>query len=155
MKLDLTGQGMLLNVNGRKEYHGDESVVACDIKIEMFVTNTTLRCFDIDGCTLVDLWDKHGRPVFDYLAPQRLNMVIEHHRARISNMTFTPADIKKITIEPKANNIALLTYTVSTKPMTGAIEECLELVDVDDVDIAISPLNEELDLSQPDNVDAA
>lgn len=156
MQLEFKNNGRVENVNVRKELHGDEGVVACDLKIAMDVEKTALACIDLDGQHIADtFWDSDGFPRFPLIEKMPTTIKEENHTIQLGKISLSPVTVKKLIITPKSNNVAALVFTVSTEPAKGMVEKLARLLEADVIDCHLQPNQEGLDLSNTETGDAA
>ena len=151
-KIDLK-TAVLKNVNGRKEHHGEDLELACDLNIEVSSTNDVLDCFNLDGERIqAAFWTDDGAPRFPTIEPIKFN--IDYADARLSIrgsqedlplMVLVPCKTGKFIAIPGVGHMVTVKFRVQCNPSEDEIARLFELMQ-EDVAIIVEPINEELDL---------
>ena len=141
MQFELTKhQTMIANVNSRKEKHGEENKLACDVKFRANANNNILDAFGKDfrtflfrkpavgeQQTLEGIADNLIGIKHPELAPQKLELELPGYELKIAagmglaEPIHIPAiDLKRFEIEPVEGGNVVLTFTGSF-PATGEL----------------------------------
>jgi hypothetical protein len=148
-----TGKAVLKNVNGRKEHHGEDLELACDLNIEVSSSSDILNCFNLDGERIqAAFWNDDGAPRFPTIEPIKFNVDFADARLGIRGsqealplMVLMPCKTSKFIATPKENGMVDVKFRVQCSPSEDEIARLFELMQ-EDVAISIEPINTELDL---------
>lgn len=149
MNVEFKNKAAVKHVNVRREWHGDDAVVAVDIKVAIDLKNDDLAWLNLDGETFKQgFWNDDGAPRFPIVPALPLSVSEDKHLVKLQTQELSPVTVKKFSVTPKSNNVAHVVFTVSTEIIDGVLDGLVALIDNDLVDCVVQPLNEELDLEQ-------
>jgi hypothetical protein len=129
--LDLSGTATIKNLNVRKEAHGEEKVLAVDLKLE-FQSMRSENCEFFDPAAAGFLWRGEDGEVRNlYLAPVVYDVEIENCIVKIGRQKFGDCTVKKFTLEPMQNAVMKLGCHVIIHPGDSDVSKLAPLVQED------------------------
>lgn len=139
MKLDQL-VAKVLDVNPRKEHHGENLALAVDVKLQVNCDAGVLDQFDpaLRGF----LFGEHG-PRFPELGAVGWGREYEKSVVKINKLELKECTVKKIALLPEAGESVKLTFTATLYPAQKTVGELANLIQED---VAVSVEQTQVDL---------
>lgn len=130
----------LINVNPRKEHHGEDLALACDVTLEAHCEKPDLAQFDKG---LEDfLFGEHG-PRFPELGSVAWGREYEKARVQIDDHKLKDVTIRKIELTPEPGDSLKVKFMATFYPATEVIGELADLMK-SDVKVTVEQTQAEL-----------
>lgn len=139
MKLDQK-VGKVLDVNPRKEHHGEGRALAVDVKLEVNCERDVLDQFDPQLGGL--LFGEHG-PRFPELGAVGWGREYENSILRINKLELKECTVRKISALPEPGDSVKVTFTATLYPSQKTVGELANLIQED---VAVSLEQTQVDL---------
>ena len=151
-------QAKIAHVNLREEKHGDDDVLACDVKIEAKLSNDFLSqlsptlkwsLYDRDEEDMVSGQDKNHMPVLRYplLGPLKwdngiVGGLFTIHAPVSKNDQEFFADVNNLTLSPQDGGTVLVSFRAQFRPDAKQVSNLAQLLGKQ-VEISVAPPAEE------------
>ena len=127
---NLTGRATIKHLNVRKEVHGEEKILAVDLKFEFEHMKRDL-CEFFDDALVGFLWRGHGDALTVrnvYLSPIQYDVDIVDAVVVVNKKKYTSCTIKKFHLEPHDGGTVTLTCTAALYPESADLSSLGKLV---------------------------
>lgn len=132
MKLD-QAVARVIDVNPRKENHGENLALAVDVKLEANCTREILAQFDVGLDAF--LFGEHG-PRFPEIGAVSWDREYEHASVKINKHAVKDATIHKVTLLPEVGDCVKVGFVATFYPATDMVGKLAELIK-EDVSITV------------------
>ena len=129
--LDISGKATIKNLNVRKENHGEEKILAVDLKIEFSSLGKNL-CLFFDDSVANFLWRGEDDEIRNFfLSPITYDVDVENCIVKIGKQKFGGCIVKKFSMEPLYGGLMKLGCHVILHPGENDVSKLAPLVQED------------------------
>lgn len=139
MKLDQV-VARVIDVNPRKEHHGEQLVLAIDVKLEANCQRPILDQFDAGLDAF--LFGEHG-PRFPEIGAVSWNREYERATVKINKHTINDATIAKVALLPEVGDSVKVSFVATFYPATDMVGKLAELIK-EDVSVTVEQTQKDL-----------